>query len=344
MAKVAQYRFLSEMLKKYMHRRERYLAMLGDDRRPQEFSWGGEFAGVDDSAEALKAYAAEAFANSDEFFRLPEIADFELNGDLMTWTSAVNTMVPHNNMVRARFFPAKDKSAAVVILPHWNAKAGSYVDLCKVLNRAGMSALRVTLPYHEERAETPEARADHLISANVGRTLQSMQQAVLDARAAVRWLKQQGYERIGLVGTSIGSCTAFLTAVHDMDIDACVFNHVSGYFADVVWQGLSTYHVREPLEQNTTIEELREIWAPISPLPYLDKLKFLPPRPMRFIYTLYDLTFPHDLSLEVRDAMRAKNIPGEFSWLPCGHYTLGEKPWVYLDGWKIVSFLRKNLR
>ena len=28
-------------------------------------------------------------------------------------------------------------------------------------------------------------------------------------------------------------------------IDAGVFNHVSGYVADVVWQGLSTYHVKE---------------------------------------------------------------------------------------------------
>jgi hypothetical protein len=332
------------MLKTYMHRRERYLAMLNDDRQPQEFAWGGEFVGVEDSAEALREYADDVFTHSDEFFRLPEIADYRLDGSQLTWISAVKTITPHNNTVRAQFFEAANAKAAVVILPHWNAKAGSYVDLCKVLNRAGISALRVTLPYHEERAEQDGARADPLVSANVGRTLQSMQQAVLDARAAVRWLKERGYKKIGLLGTSIGSCTAFLTAVHDLDIDACVFNHVSGHFADVVWQGLSTYHVREPLEQNVALDKLREIWKPVSPLPYLDKLKALPPRPMRFIYTLYDLTFPRDLSLEVRDAMRAKNIPGEFSWLPCGHYTLGEKPWVYLDGWKIVSFLRRNLK
>jgi hypothetical protein len=36
-------------------------------------------------------------------------------------------------------------------------------------------------------------------------------------------------------------------------------------------------------------------------------------------------------------------VPLDVSWLPCGHYTSGERPWVYLDGWKIVSFLRKNL-
>jgi len=26
--------------------------------------------------------------------------------------------------------------------------------------------------------------------------------------------------------------------------------------------------------------------------------------------------------------------------LPCGHYTTGETPYKYMDGWNIVSFLR----
>lgn len=345
------------MLKAYMHRRERYLAMLNDDRLVRPFAWGGEFLGLDINgsyaeapAEAIKKYAVEAFENSDEFFHLPEIADFALEGDLLTWTSAVETPTAENNTARARLFPAKDRraataaSAAVVVLPHWNAKAGSYFDLCRVFNRFGMAALRVTLPYHEERRESQDARADYIVSPNIGRTLQSMRQAVVDTRAAVRWLKQQGYEKVGVVGTSIGSCTAFLATVHDDDIDAGVYNHVSGYFADVTWRGLSTYHVREGLEEKVTLEQLRDLWLPISPLPYLGKLKAKPARPLKFIYTLYDLTFPHDLSLQVRKKFIEEKIPASFSWLPCGHYTLGEKPWVYLDGYKIVSFLRKNLK
>jgi len=26
--------------------------------------------------------------------------------------------------------------------------------------------------------------------------------------------------------------------------------------------------------------------------------------------------------------------------LPCGHYTTGETPYKYMDGWQLVSFLR----
>jgi dienelactone hydrolase len=336
------------MLRSYIQRRERYLAMLNDDRVVRPFAWGSEFIGQNGDGkhpgEALKKYAAAAVKNSEEFFHLPAIADFALQDGLLTWTSSISTPTPENNTARAHFFPAGEKRAAVVVLPHWNAKKGSYEDLCRVFNRVGLSALRLTLPYHEERRESEDARADHIVSANIGRTIESMRQAVVDTRAAVRFLKEQGYERIGVAGTSIGSCIGFLAMVHDENIDTAVFNHVSGYVADVVWRGLSTYHVKEGLEERVTLEDLREYWSPVSPLAYLDKLKTLPPRPMKFIYTLYDLTFPHDLSLQVRDEMTKAGIKADFSWLPCGHYTLGEKPWVYLDGFKIVSFLRRNLK
>ncbi len=130
----------------------------------------------------------------------------------------------------------------------------------------GMSALRLTLPYHQQRKPAELERADHLVSTNIGRTIQSMRQAVLDTRAAVRWLKMQGYERVGILGTSVGSCIAFLTFAHEPDLNAGAFNHVSGYVADVVWKGLSTEHVRAGFGNSVTLEELRTYWAPISPL------------------------------------------------------------------------------
>ena len=102
-------------------------------------------------------------------------------------------------------------------------------------------------------------RADHLVSSNIGRTIQSMRQAVLDTRAAVRWLKAEGYERVGILGTSVGSCIAFLAFAHEPDLNAGAFNHVSGYVADVVWHGLSTAHVRASFGDHLTLDELRDL-------------------------------------------------------------------------------------
>ena len=343
------------MFKRYMHNRERHYAMLNDNRVVRDFEWGTEFVeenpngengeNDDDPRRIFREHTKKVLADSDEFFFAPEIKDYRLNDEILTWTSAIETTSPENNTAYARFFPhAENKKSAVVVLPHWNAKAGTYFDLCKVFNRVGVSALRLTLPYHEERMPPELTRADYLVAPNVGRTLQSLRQSVADTRAAVAWLKQQGYEKVGVVGTSIGSCVAFFAFAHDSAIDAGVFNHVSGYVADVVWEGLSTYHVKQGIGDNLTLDELREFWLPISPMVYMDKLATMPPRPQRYIYTLYDLTFPVNLSREMMKSLREHEIEHDVVKLPCGHYTLGEKPWVYLDGWKIVSFLRKNLR
>ncbi len=369
------------MLKRYMHKRERYFALLNDNRTVQPFGWGAEFvingtrttSGITDQTnghdqrKVLAEFSKEAVAKSDEYFSLSSIPEFQLEDRLypstaslsaeelkqpieqieipvLSWKSSVETISTENNTAVATYFPHPNKRAAVIILPHWNAKAGTYFDLAKFLNKVGISALRLTLPYHEERMPPELERADHLVSPNIGRSLQSIRQAVLDTRAAVAWLKQQGYEKVGIVGTSIGSCVAFMAWVHDPEIDAAVFNHVSGYMADVVWHGLSTYHVRESFGENLDLDELREYWMPVSPMAYMEKLASLPPRPQRYIYTLYDLSFPVELSRDVMRELRRRKIPHSKAAIPCGHYTLGEKPWVYLDGYKIISYLRKHLK
>ncbi|MBK7709444.1 MAG: hypothetical protein IPJ30_27720 [Acidobacteria bacterium] len=340
------------MLRRYMHARERHFVMLNDNRVVRPFEWGTEFvtdSDVVDPASFFADYSRAAIADSDAFFALPErIAydDSHLKAGLrtLTWQSAIESPYAENNLVQAHFFPnEKDKKRAVVVLPHWNAKEGTYFDLCKVFRKVGISALRLTMPYHETRMPPPLERADYLVAPNVGQTLQSVRQAVLDTRAAVRWLKEQGFEKVGLVGTSIGSCVGFLSFVHDRNIEAGVFNHVSSYFADVVWKGLSTYHVKESIHKAVELEQLREYWLPISPAGYMEKLGKQSARPQRYIYTLYDLSFPIELSRQTLALLRENKIKHSRTALPCGHYTLGEKPWVYLDGYKIVSFLRKNL-
>jgi dienelactone hydrolase len=337
-----------------MHARERRLATRDTNRTVRPFEWGAQYVAAhtngDDPRKLVTEYARRAFERSAEFYALPAINDFTLEGDTLTWTSAIKTPSPENNTARARFFPEltitgkpNDTRRAVVLLPEWNAKPASHVALCQVLTRFGIAALRLTLPYHEERRPPELERAEHLVSTNIGRTLQSMRQAVLDTRAAVRWLAQQGYERIGIMGTSIGSCVAFLTFAHEPLIKTGVFNHVSGYVADVAWHGISTAHVRAGINDQLTLEELRAAWLPVSPLAYADRLAGLPRRPLRFISARYDLTFPPPLSRDIAERLCRDEHPIDVVWLPCGHYTLGESPWKYIDGWKIVTFLRKNL-
>ncbi len=335
-----------------MHAREHAHHKRDNNRIVRPFEWGLEYISDhingDDPRHMLRQYSDQAMARSEEFYALPEITDFMLNRDQLTWTSAVQTPDRANNIAHARYFPVKPERArsprtAVVVLPQWNAQPESHVEACRIFNFIGMSALRLTLPYHDQRRAAELQRADHLVSTNIGRTLQSMRQAVLDTRAAVRWLKNEGYERVGILGTSVGSCIAFLTFAHEPDLNAGTFNHVSGHVADVVWRGVSTQHVRAGFGDAVVLEELRQYWAPISPVPFIPRVAKMTPRPVRFLCARYDLTFPIDLSLEAIAAAKEHNLPVDVVWFSCGHYTMGSMPWKAIDAWKIATFMRKHL-
>ena len=74
-----------------------------------------------------------------------------------------------------------------------------------------------------------------------------------------------------MLGTSLGSCYAFLAAAMDPRIRVCAFNHASTQFGDVVWTGQSTRHVRSAFEHaGLSQDEVRALFASISPSHYME--------------------------------------------------------------------------
>jgi dienelactone hydrolase len=213
----------------------------------------------------------------------------------------------------------------------------------------GISALRLSKPYHDIRRPTELERSDYAVSANIGRTLSACRQAVVDIRCCIDWLEDQGYEQFGVLGTSLGSCYAFLASAHDKRIRVNAFNHASTSFGDVVWAGQSTRHIRQALEDaGLTQERLRALWAAISPVNFYDKFASEAAggseKKVLVVYADYDLTFPREYSLQVVEAFRRWDVDFECRVLPCGHYTTGETPFQYMDGWHLGSFVYRAFK
>jgi hypothetical protein len=294
-------------------------------------------------AEYLRALNDQARKSSDAFFAYDTPRDYRLDGDILRFTSPVETKYSENNLVHAQWHPAKNhKKRAVIVLPHWNARFDQHGALCRGISKLGISALRLSLPYHDFRMPPELERADYAVSSNVGRTLDATRQAVIDARCCIDWLESQGYERIGIVGTSLGSCYAFLTSAHDPRLRVNVFNHCSSYFADVVWTGLSTLHIRQSLESVIDLDVLRDVWSAISPVFYMGHFSRWP-KLSKFIYATYDTTFLPEFSRDIIRRVEEHGIDHDVAVLPCGHYTLGEAPYKFIAGWHICSFLVAKL-
>jgi len=215
-------------------------------------------------------------------------ADTRRTGEVGTCVFRVGLVTPHpnNNTVVGRWFPARPKrlstrkrmrsatrGRAVVVLPQWNSDAEGHVGLSRLLARFGVSALRLSLPYHDARMPPELSRADYIVSANVVRTVQVCRQAVLDARRAVAWLEGPRIRADRHSGHQSGSCLALLTAAHEPRIRAAALIPRVALVCRRGLARLSTRHVRAGLDGHIDLERLRNLWRPINPFSYLDRIR-----------------------------------------------------------------------
>ena len=309
---------------------ERYPELFPTNVRPETLA----------QAAAIKQQAAEGKLAKAQFLR---------------FTSPERTPYPENDLVNARWYPApankdsKRPRQAILVLPQWNADGFSHNSLCTIFNQMGISALRLSMPYHDIRRPAELERSDYAVSANIGRTLSACRQAVVDIRCCVDWLEDQGYEQFGVLGTSLSSCYGFMATAHDPRLRVNAFNHISTAFGDVVWTGQSTRHIRQALKDaGLTQERIRSLWAAVSPVNYYDRI--VSPeadgahKRVLAVYARYDLTFPYEYSLQVLEAFKRIGLNHEPRMLPCGHYTTGETPYKFIDGWYMGRFVYRAFK
>jgi Alpha/beta hydrolase domain containing 18 len=339
----------------YAQRVRRYEQMRFDQepaRRMLPFDWGLEHIGGSASdpnpRKFLDAYVEDAVKNSDAWYAAPAASDYALADSVLTFTSAIPSPWPENNCVHAQIFPASrrengsGRGSAVVVLAQWNARWEEQQNVCRWLSRLGITAVKMTLPYHDRRRIPGHPRADHLVGPNIGLTMQAGRQAVVDVRRTLRWLEQQGYGPLGVLGTSIGSAIGFITMCHEPVLRAGAFLHASTYFGEVVSHGLTTKNVWESLSAGVSREELRHYWSPISPFPYIANLRGAGKR-ILLITGRYDPTFWPEFTDALLDKLRGEQIEFESLSLPCGHYSMGVAPFSYIAGHRFGKFLQRSL-
>jgi len=345
---------MSGVYARWIDRWERKLASRDTNRVVRPFEWGTDWLARigfpscpsdanGTSAACVARFVEEAMNDSDRFYSYEPVSDYHLNDGLLTFSSPAPTPYPENNIVHARWFPApRDGGRALVVLPQWNSGADGHVGLAKLLNRFGISALRMTMAYHAERMPGELQRADYHVSSNIGRTIHASRQSIVDTRACLDWLQSQGYSRVGILGTSLGSCVACIATAHDPRVRVGIFNHVSMYFSDVVWTGLSTQHVRRGFGDQVSQDDLRRYWSVISPAPYLGRF---PGRAMQslLVWARHDTSFLPVFSRQVLENFRQMRLPHQVLTLPCAHYTTGRFPFNWMDGIGMCRFAARYL-
>ncbi len=115
--------WFEQRIRRYEHRRW----TTDDNRRVRPFEWGTEHAGGSPDEANPQGFFAEcarqALQNSRHWYETGPASDYRLDSEnVLTFSSSIKSPWTENNTVHAQLFPAKDKRAAVLVLPNWNAK------------------------------------------------------------------------------------------------------------------------------------------------------------------------------------------------------------------------------
>ena len=184
------------MIASLFHAWEHYFASVSKDRTVRSFDWGLDLIGdpsedINIPAERLGAWVTEQMSDTTAFFDTPPTREYffeqapqelrrQSEAGTLRFPSALVTPHPNNNMVEARWFPSPGEPSigergprgrAVIVLPQWNSDPEGHIGLSRLLARFGVSALRVSLPYHDARMPAELTRADYLVSSNIARTI-----------------------------------------------------------------------------------------------------------------------------------------------------------------------------
>ena len=290
--------------------------------------------------DAFCTYAERATYNSDEFFALPDAwSDARWHDDLLTLQSSISTGTIENDVVHVKVTKARSSDHAVLLFHHWNASSRN-AQLARFFAARGMTVFEMALPYHLERTRPGALHADHMLSPNLGRTIQSVRQAVVDGRELVRIAQAAGYQKISVLGMSLGSWVAGLVAAHDPAVSKASLLLNGGDLAEMVWTGSATRHIRASLDGRLTSDDLKRAWAPLNLENHVDKLAH-PELDLQIVLAARDKVVPPAVSERFVNHLKNAGASLKVKRLNCGHYSLTLPPYVISTGISAARFLNR---
>ncbi len=284
---------------------------------------------------------ADKAASDPGFFERPSVSadGFDRKDGWLKFPSDIATDVDENNTVWAKITESASSKKALVIFHHWNADARN-AQIATLFSRRGITVIEIAMPYHFERSRPGSLYADYILSANLGRTLQSMRQAVCDGRKVIGWLKREGYREISVLGMSLGSWVAGLITAHEPAVSKASLFLTAGSLADMVWTGRATRSIYDSLAPHIGLNDLRRAWGPLNLENYAQNLA-RPDLRLHIVLAKRDTVVLPDLSSRFMQKLKSVGASPHILELNCGHYSLGIPPYILLAGLSLNRFLSR---
>lgn len=232
--------------------------------------------------------------------------------------SPLKSKHPENDLVHAEYYRpiGPGPFPCVVVL---DILAGNQILprlIGKHLATQGVGALFVQMAYYGPRR--PAGERVRFLSSDVYHTARCIRQTILDLRRAAAWMESRpeiDSQRLGVMGVSLGSFLAALSAEMEPRYGRVVVLLGGGDFVDGYWdhpQAAPYLRVYEKL--GGTKKLLQGLIAPIDPITHAGRLK---DRDLLIIAARHDEVVPPRMAENLWNASGRQQL----LWLEAGHYT-----------------------
>lgn len=226
------------------------------------------------------------------------------------WLGYENNRSSEVRIIRAQ------RSRDWLICIHGLAMGRTWLDLRAMgagwLHRRGMNLAFPVLPLHGPRATHRLASGAGFLAGDVCNTLHALTQTVWEIRRLIGWLREEGAERVGLLGLSLGGYSTALVASLEDELECAIAGIPAAEFGELINYHASTRALVAAGEAGITPERIAAALTPVAPLALRPRIA----HDRRFIFgALADRFVPPP---QVEALWRHWDKP-EIHWYPGGH-------------------------
>jgi dienelactone hydrolase len=277
-----------------------------------------QFVPLDDQANIPERYRLAKYSFTYEMELIRDLPVTGIEVFSVRFPSPVKSPDVENNTVHAEYYRPKKPGPfpCVVVLDITGGDQKLSRVIAQHLAQNGIGGLFVQMAYYGPRR--PPGSSKRLLSLNVLQSVEAVRQTVLDLRCTAAWMESRpeiDKKKLGIMGTSLGSFMAALTAEMEPRYQRVAVVLGGGGFVDGFYNHPQAAPYVKVFEALGGSKELAaKLIAPVDPLTLAGNLK---DRKLLIIAAKNDEIVPPRMAENLWNASGRQRIV----WLDAGHFT-----------------------
>lgn len=233
----------------------------------------------DDQFKYVEEEVSELNSEHSKFYSKPSLPEIEFeeisqekgyeNGKLKFLSQVKNEDCNKDAIFHYNMCMSGNEDINVILIHGWRASNLDRLEevFLKSFIERKYNIYNYILPFHIDRSPKESLyNGEYFVSANVSRTLKSVQQSISDIRALIRYIREIKKGKIIIIGLSLGGIISNLLCEVEENIDALISLFYANDLSYTIFETEVGKHIKKDfVKNNFKMESLSKSWKIINP-------------------------------------------------------------------------------